>query len=314
MLSPRNYEECEIAGQLSITENLEIYRKKGLFRKAAFNVISQKHPVAIILGGQNGSGKSVLGEQFLSKHEQHGIVRIEGDALRDYHPKFEEYNKINDKLMVAFTAKDSGIWTRRLIEDAGHNRMNMLIETTLRSPDVVCETVRRLAKIGYEVQAKIIVVNYDISLVGCYKRYEDLKSARGAGRFVFDHSLVAAYKGMPQTLLRLQNEKFCSCIHLYTRTEVLFEGDYTTNDISEIVEQERRRKFTDTEIQFLNERWEMVVDKMHERSATTEEFIEMLLRIKNRIQSMITEEYPQTNIDTIINIYQNIDRSISKIL
>ena len=308
MLSFHSYEDCVIAGQLLPEENLRIYREKELFRKAAFNVIPQRNPVAIILGGQNASGKSTLGNQFLSKYKRQGcgIVRIEGDALRDYHPKFEEYNQHDDKSMVAYTAKDSGIWTGRLIEDTARSRMNMLIETTMRSPDVVGETARLLAKKGYDVQAKIFVVSYDKSLLGCYDRYEDLKSLRGAGRFVHDHSLVAAYEGMPKTLQRLQQEKHCSCIHLYTRTGVLFEGDYRLVDLLEIVHQERRREFTPDERKFLNERWKIVCVRMFERGATKEEFEEMKRRINQRIQSMITEKYPQLNIDTIMDIYQTI--------
>ena len=310
MLSPFNYEYCVIAGQLSDKENLRVYRRRGIFEKIADSAIPQKHPVAIILGGQNASGKSTLGEQFFSKYEQQGcgIVRIEGDALRDFHPKFDEYNQFDDKLMVAYTAKDSGIWTSRLIEDAARSRMNMMIETTMRSPDVVGETARRLAKVGYDVQAKIFVVSYDKSLLGCYDRYEELKSLRGAGRFVHDHSLVAAYEGMPKTLQRLQQEQHCSCIHLYTRTGTLFEGDYRTIDLLEIVQQERRREFTPDEVTFLYERWKIVCEKMIEREATKEEFAEMIRRINNRIQSMITEQYPQTNIDTVMNIYQSISR------
>ena len=308
MLSSHNYENCVIAGQLSDKENLRIYKERKIFEKTAGNAISQKHPVAIILGGQNASGKSALGEQFTLRYEYQGcgIVRIEGDALRDYHPKFNEYNNLDDKLMVAYTAKDSGIWTSRLIVDASRSRMNMLIETTMRNPDVVCETVRRLFESGYDVQAKVLVVNYDKSLVGCYKRYEDLKSSRGAGRFVHDHSLIAAYMGMPKTLQQLQKEQHCSCIHLYTRTGVLFEGDYHTVNLLDIVQQERRREFTIDEINFLNKRWKIVCDKMIERRADKEEFAEMTRRIKNRIQSMIAEKYPQTNIDTLMNIYHTI--------
>ena len=71
MLSSHNYEDCVIAGQLSKKENLEIYRKRRIFERTADGAIPQKYPVAIILGGQNASGKSTLGEQFLIKFEQH---------------------------------------------------------------------------------------------------------------------------------------------------------------------------------------------------------------------------------------------------
>jgi predicted ABC-type ATPase len=306
------YEKCVIAGQLSPEMNLRIYREKEIFEKAVAGVVPQKHPVAIILGGQNASGKSTLGEQFLPtyRHTGVGIVRIEGDALRDYHPNFELYNKENDKLMVAYTARDSGEWTRRLIEDAGRSYMNMLIETTMRSPEVVCETARRLHNAGYNVQVKIIVVSYDQSLIGCYERYETMKVARGAGRFVHEHALTASYTAMPETLLRLQREGLCSCIHLYTREKTLFQNDYHAADLAGIVKQERMREFRPDEAAFLQERWQIVVRQMSQRNANKEEFMEVLGRLENRQQVMIAEKFPQKNRDTITAIYKKIKHQI----
>ncbi|MDR3235386.1 MAG: zeta toxin family protein [Prevotellaceae bacterium] len=150
------YNDCVNAGQLSIEENLQIYKKDKIFERTVTNTFPRSRPTAIILGGQNASGKSSLGDQFLKEYKQIGcgIVRIEGDALREYHPKFHEYNLANDKLMAAYTAKDSGEWIRRLIEDTGKSRRNMLIETTLRNPNIVGETARLLHEGGYDVQIK----------------------------------------------------------------------------------------------------------------------------------------------------------------
>jgi UDP-N-acetylglucosamine kinase len=314
MPSFHSYEDCVIAGQLPFGENVTIYRRKGIFRKAAGNAISQEHPVAIILGGQNASGKSTLGEQFLFKYEHQGcgIVRIEGDALRDYHPKFDEYNRVDDKLMVAYTAKDSGIWTRRLIEDARRSRMNMLIETTLRSPEVVTETVLQLAEGGYDVQVKVIVVSYDKSLLGSYERYETLKAVRGAGRFVHDHTLRAVYGRMPETLQALKEQEKCSCIHLYTREKPLFEGDYRQADVVSIIKQERCRVYTQDEVRFLQEGWKRVGEHMLVRRAAKNEFLEISRRMRERIDFMVKEGNATKNVSTMTSIHQSFNSFFMK--
>jgi predicted ABC-type ATPase len=305
------YDACVLAGQLSSEDNLLVYRQHGIFERANLNALPQQHPTAIILGGQNASGKSTLGEQFVKEYQNTGIVRIDGDSLRRYHPNFKKYNAENDKLTAAYTAKDSGVWTRRLIEEAGKNSFNMLIETTLRSPDVVSETVNRLTAGGYNVRAEIFVVCYDKSLLGCYKRYEMMKARGGFGRFVHDHALKAAYNGMPETLQRLQQEKKCSSIRLYTREQVLFQGDYRTTDIIDIVQQERRREFTLDEIKFLQSGWKDVGEKMTARKANPEEFQEVLRRLKERANSMIKAKYPITNSDAIINISSDFSKSFA---
>ena len=272
----------------------------------AQNVIHQDNPVAIILGGQNASGKSTLGKQFLQEYQNNGmgIAKVEGDALREHHPLFSNFIQNDDKLMTAYTAKDSGRWTERLIRDLAASKRNMLIETTLRNPNVATETVKQLHHLaGYDVQVKAFVVHYDKSLSGCYKRYEKMKAEQGFGRFVHAHALDAAYAGMPKTLQALKEQNIASCIHLYTRNQSLFVGDYRTTDIVDIVNQERRREFTTEEIKFLRDQWKDVFTMMRSRSAGKEEFTEISDRISTRIQTMIAEKYPKTNINTMANIH-----------
>jgi ABC-type molybdenum transport system ATPase subunit/photorepair protein PhrA len=58
------YEQCVAVGALSELENLHVYKDKKILEDLACNAIPQDKPVAIILGGQNASGKSTLGKQF----------------------------------------------------------------------------------------------------------------------------------------------------------------------------------------------------------------------------------------------------------
>jgi UDP-N-acetylglucosamine kinase len=307
------YEQCVAIGALSELENLRVYKNAKIYKDFSQGVIPQNNPIAIILGGQNGSGKSTLGKQFLEKYQKNGmgIAKVESDALREYHPFFHNFIQDNDKMMPAYTAKDSGRWTARLVEDLARNRCNMLIETTMRSPDVVCETVRRLHEVGkYDVQVKAFVVCYDKSLAGCFKRYEEIKVNRKYGRFVHKHALDAAYAGMPKTLQALKEQNLASYIHLYTREQPLFVGDYRTADIVGIVNRERCREFTDEEVKSLQKQWDGVFTMMRSRGAGKEEFSEISERLSARIQSMITEKYPQTNVNTIINIHHELNQKL----
>jgi UDP-N-acetylglucosamine kinase len=304
------YEQCVAVGALSEFENLRVYKGKKIFENSVQNVISQDNPVAIILGGQNASGKSTLGKQFLKEYQNAGgIAKVESDALREYHPLFLNFIRDNEKMMPAYTAKDCGRWTRRLIEDLGRNRCNMLIETTMRSLAVVCETVQRLHEGGYNVQINAFIVCYDKSLAGCFKRYEDMK-VDGFGRFVHDHSLNVAYQGMPETLQALKDQNLATHIHLYTREQPLFVGDYRTTDIVKLVNQERRREFTPDEIKFLSTQWKETSTMMLARGAGKDEYLEVAIRMKNRIHAMISEKYPQKNISTAVNIYHEFNRTV----
>jgi predicted ABC-type ATPase len=308
----KSFETCVAEGVLSEIDNLRVYKQKKIYENYAKGLIPQEHPVAIILGGQNASGKSTLGKKFRQEYKvKGGIATIEGDALREYHPKFNRYNFENDKLMAAYTAKDSGRWTARLINDLAQGRYNMIVETTLRSREVVTGMVEKVSKTGYDVQAKVIVVSYDKSLLGSYLRYETVKQERGFGRFVHDHSLKAAYAGMPETLQALGEQGICSRIYLYTREKTLFEGDYRQTDIAALVKQERCRAYTPEEIRFLQTGWENVGRKMLARGAGKEEFAEVSVRMKNRIEEMAKEGVARENTDTMIHVYRDFDRQIT---
>jgi hypothetical protein len=220
---------------------------------------------------------------------------------------FPNFIQDDDKLMTAYTAKDSGRWTERLIRDLAASKRNMLIETTLRNPSVATETVKQLHHLaGYNVQVKAFVVHYDKSFVGCFKRYEEMKVYRGFGRFVHKHALDAAYAGMPKTLQALKEQNLVSHIHLYTREQPLFIGNYKTTDIVNIVNRERRREFTTEEVKTLHTQWEDVFAMMCSRGAGIEEFLEINERMSARIQTMIAEKYPQTNINTIVDIHHEL--------
>jgi hypothetical protein len=300
----RSFESCVIEGALSDIQNFRIYKDQKIYHHHTKNLFSQERPVAIILGGQNASGKSTAGKRFQKEFaKKGGLADIEGDALRKYHPKFRQYNMENDKMMVAYTARDSGRWTERLIEETARDKYNMLVETTLRNKAVVTGTVEKVSKAGYEVQAKIFVVSFDKSLLGAYDRYETLKSERGAGRFVHDNALKAAYNGMPETIQALKEQGICSCIHLYTREGTLFEGDYRQTDILSIVNSERCREYTEKEIKFLQDGWKDVGDKMQARGADKDEYVEIANRMADRLEKMKEEKAPAGNISALRDIY-----------
>ena len=205
--------------------------------------------------------------------------------------------------MVAYTAKDSGIWTEMLIEDTSRNKCNLIIETTLRNKNVATKTVEKLFNRGYDIHAKIFVVSFDKSLLGSYARYEVLKAERGTGRFVFDHALVNTYNGMLETVQAVKNQEKCTSIHLYTREGIFFDGDYRQTDIVSIIKKERYREYTQSEIKFLQQGWKKVNQRMKARCAEKDEYIEIATRMTGRIKMMKEEGVAEKNINVMNEIY-----------
>lgn len=74
-------------------------------------------PVAIISGGQPGSGKSrmlaLVAQEFEGLHAATAAI-INGDDLRGYHPFYESYIEQNDQTAAIRTNPDVGRWIKKL--------------------------------------------------------------------------------------------------------------------------------------------------------------------------------------------------------
>jgi len=144
---------------------------------------SSEHPVAVVLGGQPGAGKSaVVGKATDELRSRGGVVQIEGDALRDYHPAYARLMLKDDSTAAFYTDRDSGLWVEKAIAYAKEQRVNLVIEGTMRNPDVVTSTMNSLREAGYAIDARVLAVNWRLSEQGIIQRYENQKADRGVGR------------------------------------------------------------------------------------------------------------------------------------
>ena len=208
--------------------NADQHRLKEADHKALFerviipclfeNAQTMSRPVAIIFGGQPGSGKSAALELAERELESRGgCIKIIGDELRDFHPEFRKLLQFDDKTAAFYTDRDTGQWVEKAIAHAKELRTNIVIEGTMRDSDKVAQTMQSLRAVGYEIDARALAVNGMLSLQGILQRYENQKADRGIGRMTTPEAHEAAYDGMPITLERIELEKLADRITLYRR-------------------------------------------------------------------------------------------------
>jgi len=178
-------------------------------------------------------------------------VQIEGDALRDYHPEYARLMLKDDSTAAFYTDRDSGRWVEKAIAYAKEQRVNLVIEGTMRNPDVVASTMKSLREAGYEIDARALAVNWQLSEQGIIQRYEHQKADRGVGRMTTPEAHKAAYDGMLNTLERIEREKLADRVTIYRRgneaiyTNTLENGQWTHEPHARTaVEAERERPMT----------------------------------------------------------------------
>ena len=72
-----------------------------------------------------------------------------------------------------FAIFSSVLRTERLIEEAIKRKCNIIIEGTMRNPDVPLKTAQKFKDAGFRVEAYIIAAPKEFTQLGLYNRYQE---------------------------------------------------------------------------------------------------------------------------------------------
>ena len=191
----------------------EIYQEEK--EKLLRNLMPQEKPLAFILGGQPASGKSKLAKEFIGKFSNDNILFVNGDIYREFHPNRQEL--INNPLSYSKeTQIFSNVFTENLIREAIENKYNIMVEGTMRNPQVPYNTAKMFKENGYEVEILAISAPSVFTELGLYNRYQEEINFQGWGRLAEIESYNLAVSGILASLDLLYKEKTADKIHLYS--------------------------------------------------------------------------------------------------
>lgn len=114
---------------------------------------------AYILGGQPGAGKSTF---YKDNSDVENSIMINGDEYRKYHPRYNKIASEDIANMPVLTQAFTNSVVEHLINDLSDDGYNIIIEGTLRNPNVPIKTCQNLSSKGYETN--LVVVAYDAVL------------------------------------------------------------------------------------------------------------------------------------------------------
>ncbi|RJG39925.1 zeta toxin family protein [Mesorhizobium sp. DCY119] len=267
--------EDQESGPLSLERNESIFRNDILPDYLPHEVGRAGRPRLIMLGGQPGAGKTAV---LIASHaglEQSGpTIRIVGDDLRSYHPQFLAFQRHDPETASQFTQADAGRWTEKLLAAATERKVNIVFETTMRTPENVARVVGMARAAGYDVEARAVAVNPRLSWQGNHYRFEEMLRAGDAARIPPQHVHDAAVTGLRVSLERLESENLVDRVQLRTRGgTVLYDNQRTESGWSQppharlALEREQSRPMTPGELQRFSDDWNHVLARMEERGA-----------------------------------------------
>lgn len=273
----------------------QIYEYFKPFLKSSLN------PLAIILGGQPGSGKSLLTQYIENKYIENSFCVIDGDFIRTFHPQWTYFLSHCESLAPDLTQNDSNKWVNRLLDDAVRHRADILIEGTMRNPHVPLNTARFFKAHRYRVEAHVLAVPKSLSTLGIYERYEAQKSTQKYGRLSPISVHDEAYSSIPISIKLLEENRFLDSIFVYGRRKfytedneihekflVVYKNHFRDNQwlhspIGHLrLEHERHRAWTPEEKALLVRAWTTILTFAYERPDSTKTYIANIHRYRNQ--------------------------------
>lgn len=206
-------------------------------------------PVAVLLAGQPGAGKTVL-SAMLNKAMQDDVYFINADEYRRFHPNYRKLFKMYGSDSVQMTSKFSGEVTELLIQETSERRINLIIEGTGRTTEVPHKTASLLAEKGYRVELAVIATRPEQSLCSTLLRYYEMNEGgtipRATATEAHDHIISV----LPDNLDILLDDPAISKITIWDRSpEKIYDSECHLEIPSEVLQHYWHRPWSNEEYQ-----------------------------------------------------------------
>lgn len=186
------------------------------------NAVPQEKPIAVFIVGQPGAGKSTIINSLENKDQ---FIFIDADQYRNL---YDDVNNLKNKDIYEYlnqSGKVSGKTVEYLIDDFSNQKYNLLIEGTLRNPDVPVHTAELLNNKGYTSNMNVMAVKPEESKLSTIDRYLTLEEqkinidkdtlARPVDPKI--HDTIA--KNLPENLKKVAESNQFNTMSIYTRND-----------------------------------------------------------------------------------------------
>lgn len=243
------------------------------------NKYKEKYPLAILTGGQPGSGKSEL-SKYIQKQDGN-IINIDGDYIREFHPHLKElkqkYGADYPKITQSFVNRT----VEQLIDELSEKKYNLIIEGTLRDINVPLRTASILGSRDYLVDLYIIATNKDLSWQSTIDRGDEMKRDGKIPRYVDKEHHDRVVTSLPETAEKLSKSDLFYNVVIMRRNQIIIYNREETPELSpkEILEKELVGNQVRSVDEMLKER-EKVSDN---KRSLDEQIKEAALELKNDV-------------------------------
>lgn len=159
---------------------------------------SQEDPQLTIVLAQHGAGKTQLVNRTIvpSFNEFGGVVDIDSDKYKRYHPAYDELMGDGGADMARLTGLDGQRWMRQALQYCRDNRKHTLVQETAQNPPFLVDMIESYKRDSFRVEVVALGVAEVIGRQGVLRRYREQIETSGAGRLPPPEKIEASLKGV----------------------------------------------------------------------------------------------------------------------
>jgi hypothetical protein len=229
-------DSAQILEEFKITEEL----KEEIFERIIQNLTYQakpvESPVAIIVGGQCGAGKSGLmsychkmfdnrpylpydasDDKIDDDWVRDNVIQIEDDEFRAYFPNEREIAINHPNEYIQITNKLTNELTAKIFDYVSRNKYNIIFHQTLKNNRIADDGIVKLKNLGYAVIVRALAVNELESRMSMIERSLGQLEKKGYCRNVTTSDHDNTYNGMPSTLDYIESNGRFDILQVFKR-------------------------------------------------------------------------------------------------
>lgn len=183
-----------------------------------FNKLPSQNPLAIVVGGQPGSGKTALINYTKQISSERNFIVIDNDFFRNFHPKAKEIKQYYPNFFTQATDQLGMGITSDVINFCVDNNFDIIFHQTLKNKRIGDDAISLFRESGYTVGVRVFAVPFFESSMSQIERYLGQAEKLGYCRYATQEGHLTAYTGLPNTVEYLEQKGLYDFMQVYTRS------------------------------------------------------------------------------------------------
>lgn len=190
----------------------------AFFTTGKYPCPEEKTPRLVFVSGQTGCGKTQVIKMLNNENQNQVIYSF--DEIRAMHPNFQQAAEDLNGDTHAALFPDTDWAYKELLKYCKENRLNVVMEATMRRKEDIINTAVAFRNLGYSIDIRLMAVPSIDSYVGTLERYVDELSKGTSARWITREAHDVTFNKIPETLKYLVDNRIFDRITIYKRGNI----------------------------------------------------------------------------------------------